>query len=522
MPLLRQTIRCVLTLLLFGSGSFCLSQPAWAEDPDLEARVQALEQQNQRLLDLLSNSETTAAFQTVSGTGVCTVPSSPDCLPESGCDATGKSADGKGKDDPLSMSAKWKHGLEIETKDKKFRVHVGGRTQFDGVWLQNNREAFIGAGGDGPADAVDFRRARLRVDGTMYGFIDWAVEYDFVNSVNDNVGVQPATETNVINVPAPTDLWVNFKDVPWIGNLTMGNFKEPIGMEHATSSRFLDFMERSFNQDAFTGPFNNGFTPGIMAWQNFDDDRGLVQSGFFKNTTNVFGYGIGDGEYAWTSRLAYLPWRECEGAKLLHVAVAGSIRDPNNDTVQYRSRASLRNGPGAINPVMVNTGGFQASQARMLGGEAALQLNSLLVQAEYIGTWNTDAFGNGVTSPLAPLGTVFVNGWYVESLYFLTGEHREYEAKRGAFGRVIPRENFSFRKGLGAWQLGVRYSRLDLKNGLMDGGLVQDVTLGVNWFLNPNMKLQGNYVFTDREAPASAGSPGGSFNGYGMRLAYDF
>ena len=31
----------------------------------------------------------------------------------------------------LSMSAKWNNGLELSTKDKNFRVHVGGRYQFD-------------------------------------------------------------------------------------------------------------------------------------------------------------------------------------------------------------------------------------------------------------------------------------------------------------------------------------------------------------------------------------------------------
>ncbi|MCY2965569.1 MAG: hypothetical protein NT069_18385, partial [Planctomycetota bacterium] len=31
----------------------------------------------------------------------------------------------------LSMSASWNNGLELSTKNKDFRVHVGGRTQFD-------------------------------------------------------------------------------------------------------------------------------------------------------------------------------------------------------------------------------------------------------------------------------------------------------------------------------------------------------------------------------------------------------
>ena len=92
-------------------------------------------------------------------------------------------------------------------------MHVGGRTQFDGVWIANTVN-LDGAGGALGNDAVDFRRARLRIDGTMYEFIDWAVEFDFVNSVNDNIGLEPANKINVIHLPAPTDLWFDFAQTP--------------------------------------------------------------------------------------------------------------------------------------------------------------------------------------------------------------------------------------------------------------------------------------------------------------------
>src|SRR5690606_24175297 len=100
-------------------------------------------------------------------------------------------------------------------------------------------------------------RARLRVEGTIYEHLDWAAEYDFVNQANDEPD-QPVTNATAINIPAPTDVWLTLTQLRWVGNLRVGNFKEPIGLEHLTSSRFLDFMERSFLQDAYWGPFNNG------------------------------------------------------------------------------------------------------------------------------------------------------------------------------------------------------------------------------------------------------------------------
>ncbi len=161
-----------------------------------------------------------------------------------------KKADSK-TEDPKSFSAKWNHGFEETTKDKQFKFHVGGRVQLDGIWLQDNPAAFAGTGPFADQDAVDFRRARLRADGTMYQTIDWCVEIDFVNSANVNPGTVP-TETNIDFFPAPTDLWLTFREVPMVGNVRVGNVKEPIGLEHMHSSRYLDFLELLMHRMRFT------------------------------------------------------------------------------------------------------------------------------------------------------------------------------------------------------------------------------------------------------------------------------
>ena len=425
--------------------------------------------------------------------------------------------------DPLGMTGKWNNGIEFGSNNKAFKIHIGGRTQLDTVFYQNSN-SFNNTGGATDQDAVNFRRGRLRVDGTMYEIIDFAAEYDFVNEFNVNPGT-PATEGNNAAVPAITDLWVNFKEVPGIGNLKVGSFKDPIGMEHLTSSRYLEFMERSPIQDGFTGAFNNGFTPGIQAWNSFDEEHGTWASGFFKNNTNIFDNGFGDGEYNWTSRVTYLPIYEDEGDILLHVGVAGSIRDPNNGQLRYRSRPSLRNGaPSGLNPIFIDTGTFASGQQDLLGLELAGNYGAFSFQSELMNSWSQNTI-----SPFGPLagtnvGSANMNSWYVEGLYFLTGEVRPYERKAGVFTRVVPKENFKWGKGLGAWQLGARYSRTDLNDTGINGGQLQDVTLGLNWFLNPNMKIQTNYVYADGVAPTTGPARGlnGTAHGAGMRLAIDF
>ena len=427
--------------------------------------------------------------------------------------------------DPLGMTGKWNNGIEFGSNNKAFKIHVGGRTQIDSVFWANN-PSFNNTGGITDQDAVNFRRGRLRVDGTMYEIIDFAAEYDFVNQFNVNPGT-PATESNMAVVPAVTDLWVNFKEVPYIGNLKVGNFKDPIGMEHLTSSRYLEFMERSPIQDLFTGPTNNGFTPGIMAWDTWDEENGTWATGFFKNNTNIFSNGMGDGEYNWTSRMTYTPIYEDEGEYMVHLGVSGSIRQPNNDVLRYRSRPSLRNGaPSALNPNFVDTGSaaFATNQQDMLGLELAGNYGSFSFQSELMNSWTQNTVPSIGPLTGVNVGSGYVNTWYVEGLYFMTGEHREYERKQGVFGRVKPHENFHWCNGIGAWQVGARYTRTDLRDTGIDGGRMQDVTLGLNWFLNPNMKIQTNYVWADGDAPTFGPARGlnGSAHGVGTRLAIDF
>src|SRR5262249_54591206 len=74
--------------------------------------------------------------------------------------------------------------------------------------------------------------------------------------------------------------------------------------------------------------------------------------------------------------------------------------------------------------------------------------------------------------------------------------------------------------GIGAWQIGARYSWLDLNDQGINGGVIQDVTLGLNWFLNPYMKWQFNLEGLDREAPKTKYD--GWIYGFGTRIAFDF
>ena len=101
----------------------------------------------------------------------------------------------------------------------------------------------------------------------------------------------------------------------------------------------------------------------------------------------------------------------------------------------------------------------------------------------------------------------------------LTGESRRYNPATGSFQNPRPKAPFSSEGGFGAWELAARYSRMNLNfeeglagtaavPGSVRGGEQYDLTLGVNWYLNPNFKVMMNYLLidVDRLNPAGPGN----------------
>ncbi|MFO0865513.1 MAG: porin [Gemmataceae bacterium] len=449
-----------------------------------------------------------------------------------------KKADGYTVGEGLGMTARWNHGVWIETADKAFKAHVGGRLQYDAVSVWAPANVQTGRGGIGNFDdGVNPRRARLDVEGTFWEFADFYVQYDFVNTYDVRSGTvaasqAPLSAATVENTPAPTDLWITLTHLPYFGNIRIGNQKPTIGFEHLTSSRYLNFMERSLQFDAYLEEGNNGFSPGISAFNTFgEEERATWAVGMFKTTRNIFGWNPGDGELGVTGRLTALPYYADNGRYLVHLGMGMAYKDLDDDVFRFRARTELRNAPAALHNI--------AAIARAVGDNETLWNPEFVVnygpwtlQSEY-----TAALVNGVrnitstptqTNVAVSERQYFTQGAYVELLRFLTGEHREYNKKTGSFGRVIPNRNFFTVRdeegcritSLGAWQVGARYSWLNLNNNGINGGEIRDLTLGLNWFLNPNLKFQWNYSYGYRTIPN--GTSDGDFQGIGMRMAFDF
>ncbi len=358
-----------------------------------------------------------------------------------------------------ALEAYWKDGLRLKTADKNFQFKLGGRIMNDWTFFLSEDDDVKALVGD-LEDGTEFRRARFYISGTIYDNLAFKAQYDFAGGDADF-----------------KDVYVGLKHVPVVGNVRVGHFKEPFGLEEITSSKYITFMERSL-----TSAFVPSRNTGLMLYNHALDERLTWAAGVFRDTDN-YGDNAEDGKYSVTTRITGLPWYEDDGKHLLHVGLAASHRDPDGDDVRYRERPGIHQCAR-----LVDTGHFAADSVDLLGAEFALVYESASLQGEVMRS-SVDAVGQEDPDFTA---------WYVMGSYFLTGEHRSYKRSSGAFSRVKPINDFRDEEGgIGAWEATLRYSHLDLDDAGINVGELGTITAGLNWYLNPNTRVMCNYVVGD-------------------------
>jgi len=420
-------------------------------------------------------------------------------------------------------------GLFFTSNDGNFKMRFGGTFQFDTIGMGPASNGITVPAPYGLQDSVEFRRLRFRTEGTMWHSIDYVTEFDFAlalqntspgipgvnNPSNPDNGLQATTANggngiqsgNTQSVMQPTTIFATIREVPALGNVRIGNQQNWLSMEHIESARFTDFMERAPIMDAFSGPNNNGYAPGVSVFDNSSDKNFGWQAGVYKNNAydSGFTFSMGDG-WMYGGRLIWTPYydEESNGRYLIHTGIGSEFRQFNSQlnpanqgaNLRIRSRGDLRNAVSTIDPNYADTGNFYASNQTLINPEFAVQMGPWLIQSEYVVSFLQGARAyQTASSTLGNDGNLFMHGGYVQSMYFLTGENRSYNRQSGVFGRTIPRENLKFSEcKYGAWQLGLRYDWLDLNSGQVSGGRNQNMTVGLNWWLNPNMRFMVNYV----------------------------
>lgn len=456
----------------------------------------------------------------------------------------------------LKMEGGWRNALWHESADKAFKWTVGGVTQFDVFGFNGDRRVINSIGqfnnlvdpNLAMQDGMAFRRARLRFSGLLWEQIEFFAQYEFAQALDlrrRTLGISPAATSPTLGDFDPGDnigfneVYMGFISLPVLGNVRIGRHRESLNFVTATADNNQVWLERGLMFDAFNGDFN--FSNGVTVQRTYFEDRAYTLFGLFQanNNSNRGFYSVGDGEYAYDARFTVLPCYNEEEQRWIHLGVDYSYRNPHQQQVRYRARPMVRGGPAFLTPNLLNTGTIFTNDAQQIANlEFAMALGRFTFAAEGATSWVTNAYTGGLpatngTLPAGVLnrGTYVAAGGYVEALYFLTPDHRRYRKDRPGYDRVIPHSTFYFLDGehgrifsKGAWEVGARYDYVDLTNSGINGGMGNAVTLALNWYLNPNARIQANYFWQNRIFnPADTSSRiNGDVNGLGIRFNIDY
>jgi phosphate-selective porin OprO/OprP len=349
----------------------------------------------------------------------------------------------------------WKDSLRLESSDGNNKFRLGGRIHWENVFYGDDKFS-----GKQVEDGDVFRRSRIYLSGLVQERYDFKMQYDFAGGDADF-----------------KDVYFGIKDVPVFGNLRFGQFKEPLSLEELNSSNSSSTIER-----ANVNRLVPSRSAGIMAYNNFADTRIAAAAGLFRGADDSYGNYRGDG-YAATARLSGLPYLSEDASKLMHLGIGYSYREDDTATYKLSSDHSLApSWKHSISDVN-NTG--------VLGLEAALKLGSFSVQSEWVQA-DVDAPEGGD-----------LDGYYVQAGYVLTGESRSYDQKLGAFKGVSPSSKFLEDGGIGAWEAVLRWSNLDFSD-LAPNQEIDTWTIGLNWYLNKNIRAMLNYSNADLDGDSAS------------------
>ncbi|HRD46972.1 MAG TPA: porin [Caulobacter sp.] len=357
-------------------------------------------------------------------------------------------------------STSWKGAPQFQNDTLTFKVR--GRVYLDGVNQEVDREA----GADFSSQVTRTRTARLGVEGS------W--NYNFAYKAElQLVGGSAAWEDLILEYK-PNDTT----------SIMVGNFKT-VSLENITSSRYTTFMERGAYNDLIDGGrvMNiagkiNGETWTLLA--------GLSGDSINDPDPTVAGNDGGSESVAVVARGTWSPL--VTDTQAVHLGLWGRKRD-RGDKAGFAYQVRNNSNYGA----RYTASGAIGDADTAIGLEAAWLAGPFSLQGEWANI-EIDRT-NGLEQS--------ARGYYAAASWFVTGESRNLEAKKGEFGRTKILNPVTA-GGPGAIELAVRYDNTDLTDitGVSTAGEYSAWTLGANWYPFPYVRFMANYTKAQNDNPA--------------------
>ena len=334
-------------------------------------------------------------------------------------------------------------------------VSFEGLIQADGYWYDSDFLNLDSDAGDGSDADSAMRRAELVLKGKGPGNIEWVLGYDAKASkfLDANIKYKLGGNSNTF--------------------IQAGQYKQPNSLEELSSTKNNDFISKAMITNTFAVARRLGVGAG---WG--DNNWGVTGGVFGDELTRNLAQGSGFGARGYWAPIN-------DKGSILHFGLSyvdydAKITDGTaslEDTMRFRARPDAD-----FSNRLIDTGKLADTDGiSTLGAEAFWVAGAFKLQGEYMKT-------NAQRS--AGLDDFSSSGGYISGLWNITGETWGYKA--GTPTTPLPNE-----PGRGIWQVGLRYDTLDLNDGLIQGGKMNTLTAGVNWYWRSNFKFMVNYVKAD-------------------------
>ena len=361
----------------------------------------------------------------------------------------------------------WKNGLQFQSDDGNYQFRIGGYLQADGnFYLDDSQEL--------ATDTFQIRRARLVLEGSFWKRFDFRVSPDF--------GLGKTTLFD-----AYVDLKFNeaFK-------LRTGKAKAPLGLERLQSATNLTLVERALPTNLVPAR-----DVGVQAQGELRDGAVAYAAGVFNGVPDlVNGDSDTDDGKDGAARIFARPFKNSSRAGLqgLGLGVAGSFGNAEGALASYKTT-------GQVVFFKYLTLAEADGRRTRINPQAYYYVGPFGLMTEYV--QSAQEIRNG-----AARQEIRKRAYMGTASWVISGDKVSYEG-------VVPEKPLGPKDGgLGALQLAWRYSALRVDDAAFPTFADPDASprragawgLGVNWFLNSNVRLSLQYEWTKFLGGAVAGA----------------
>ena len=262
-------------------------------------------------------------------------------------------------------------------------------------------------------------------------------------------------------------------DIPTFAETTLsvGKQKEPISMERSMGMIYLPLQERTAVSDALLP----GRNVGVVLSGGALNSRMTWAGGIFNDWLDT-GDQLSDSATQFIGRITGLPFVSADESNLLHLG-AGFRYTNAREGLLFATEPEFNQSPS-----FVETDILAADSSSLYNLEASWRRGPVWVHGEYV--------LNNIDAPT--LNNPDFSGYHITGSWILTGEMRGYNRKGGIFSPV-PVSKSVYQNGRGAWELAARWSNIDLNDGSVEGGDMDILSVGLNWWLTPFFNASFNY-----------------------------